>query len=175
MIGKHIVSLAVLSLSVSSLLAMPNLAFAGQWDDVGIPGSYSVPVPPELAPFSSYPVSRVCYVESQGKTYVGYNLPAELTGSQTSAIILSGESTTAETFSLHGPDETANCQRDRAQAKVSCRVAYGHLSFDMAERAKILSEKFPDLKELDGRSKVSALFSTEPIGIIEFADMPAVR
>jgi hypothetical protein len=132
-------------------------------------GEYSVPVPPELEPYASYPLDDVCWY-SDGKTLsLGYTLPDELTGSK-NPIVLTGEDTGQATFKLAGDHGDADCSRGDSMS-VSCRISYRKLNFDVDSVKQILSSEFPDPVQLTQRSAVSAVFRSDPIGVITFPDL----
>jgi hypothetical protein len=160
-------------------------AYAGYEDDVGVPnrspavlaektvpGTYSVPVPAALEPYSSYPVAKVCWYAEGEKIGLGYLLPIELTGFDNSDIRLSGAAPAGQTrFTLTGDHGVAVCTR--ADGQVSCRVEYERLPIDATRVDLELSRQFRDPFELGARRDVSTLFQHEPVGIISFPDLPS--
>jgi hypothetical protein len=156
---------------IFSLQIFALSAFAIEWET---PGSYSVPVPPDLQSFASYPLSGVCFFQDGDQVAVGYNLPAELTGRTDSDIVLKGTMGPDGVAQAIGEHATAVCTKDLGTNTVSCDVHYFDLAMDYDNRLATLVKEFPNPTDLNGRIKVASIFSGEgePHGIVTFANTP---
>jgi hypothetical protein len=161
-------------LSAVLLLPLQALACDGpQGQSVLIQGEYSVPVSPELEPFSRYPVDDFCWGKEGESVMLEYSLPRELTGAPV-AVVLKGQDNGQDKFLLEGPLGKAECTREGSAElrNVKCMVRYQNLQMNFGQAARLLVEKFSEPSELMARMKVTILFQGEPEGIIAFPLAP---
>ena len=126
---------------------------------------YSVPVPPELEPYASYPLEGVSLCRLDGGLELGYSLPALLLGKKTRVSFQGGLNAATGTYELSGADGTASCSI--AEGQWICHEAFVGLVVDLAEVAK--ETEGLDPVEAEARLKVAELFSIDPIGILDFS------
>jgi hypothetical protein len=131
---------------------------------------YSVPVSEVLEPYASYPNDQgIGFIIDGQKAILVYHLPKELTGLTTSEIILKGEVGAGDSFELRGTCGAVGvCKKLATDQKISCRIKYERLAFDLPARRKILRARYTNPLELAGRTQVARLFSKEPVGILTF-------
>ena len=148
---KRILALTLLSLS------LPVLANGY--------GAYTVPVPPELAPYATFMLNDSNVMSDSTGVVVSYDLPAELVGPNHPTIILSGKQRQGGIMILEGKYGEASCFT-RAE-KVECIVQYDDLEIDLAGVESILNQRIADPHERELRLQVAKIFSGEPVGIVE--------
>ena len=150
---KNIFALALLSLS------LPVLADAY--------GTYTVPVPPELAPFAQFVLNDSQITSDNTGVVVSYDLPIELVGPNHPTIVLGGKQRPGGIMILQGEYGDASCFT-RAE-KVECIVQYEDLEIDLAGVERILAARNIGPHERELRLQVAKIFSGEPVGIVEIS------
>lgn len=174
MVQKSLGTSAKSAFSIAGLLATV-LAGTGAWalpyEDADLrPAVYSVPVSAALEPYANYPIREIGFRVESGQVFIGYHLPAELTGLATSEIILKGEVGTGASYEVKGTGGAVGvCQRS-SERKISCRIEYGLLEFNAVTRRQLLQDEFKDPRELAARTEVAHAFASEPIGILSFEE-----
>jgi hypothetical protein len=148
---KKILALTLLSLS------LPVLADAY--------GTYTVPVPAELAPFATFMLNDSQVTQDSTGVVVSYDLPAELVGPNHPTIVLGGKHRQGGIMILEGEYGEASCFS--RNAKLECIVQYEDLEIDLAGVENILNQRIADPHERELRLQVAKIFGGEPVGIVE--------
>jgi hypothetical protein len=126
-------------------------------------GIYSVPVPPDLEPFSHYAIDSVTACRRGTRVELGYKLPALLVGKPVRVGFSGTYDDAAGAFVLTG-DGTANCQV--TDGSWSCFEEFAGISVDLEAVVDETVGLSPD--EAAGRLDVAEAFSVDPIGILDF-------
>lgn len=126
-------------------------------------GVYSVPVPPELTPYASYPIDSITACRRANRVELGYRLPALLVGKPARVSFEGSYDADGGVFALSG-DGTATCEV--VDGSWSCLEHFVGITVDLEEVAKEV-ENLP-LDVAEGRLDVAAHFGGDPIGILDF-------
>ena len=130
-------------------------------------GHYTVPVPPSLAGAATFSVSQVDWLVAGDVATVHYYLPAGLVGgvveiemsgvigADLSSVVLAGEKGTA---SCHAVDWTVTCNETFANL--------GALPISMDVVRSVSATEYSGSP--DDRAAVAAVFSSDPIGVLDF-------
>ncbi len=130
---------------------------------------YSVPVPPALEPYASYPLEDVslCNQPAGGPPGIelGYSLPALLVGKKQRVAFAGAYDAATDTYALSGDNGTATCHPTGAAWR--CDEAFVGLVHDLEEVAKEAEDLDP--AEAQARLEVAEIFRGDPIGILDFS------
>ena len=130
-------------------------------------GRYSVPVPPELAPYAEYPIDSITACRRGALVELGYKLPALLVGKETHVGFSGSYDDVAAAFVLSG-NGTATCEV--TAGSWSCFEEFAGIGVDLAAVAEETEGLSTD--EAQGRLDVSQFFGADPIGILDFVPEP---
>jgi hypothetical protein len=125
--------------------------------------TYTVPVQdPALQPYATFETDSG-QIERQGnQVTLTYQLPQELTGTQTSVTMIGVEVPGEVTMDLSGPQANATCTTS------SCTIRYKNLNLDESKTRDFLLNKDISRDEFNGRMQVFRHFEGDPIGILHF-------
>jgi hypothetical protein len=138
--------------------------------DVAVPGTYTVPVSPELEPYSSFAVDRVTFcADDSGEVGLDYDLPELLVGKSLKVSFRGPFDSVAGVYRLTGRDGDADCTPVSEGFRCDERLA----PFDIDGAA--VDRKLADLPadEAAARRDVATHFGQDPIGVLTFT--PASR
>jgi hypothetical protein len=126
-------------------------------------GVYSVPVPPELEPYASYPVDDITLCWTGSAVQLGYSLPALLVGKKQRVSFTGSYDEPSGDFVLASDDGTATC----TPADVwSCAEIFTGIEVDLEEVAEEVEDLDP--VEAQARLEVAKRFEVDPIGLLDF-------
>lgn len=128
-------------------------------------GSYTVPVPTELAPYATFSLPDAKLERNATHVTLSYKLPAELVGADHEAITLKGKIRPGRALLLTGKYGDASCLS--TNGKTECVVEYDDLEQDMTSAEAAIAVRTQDLAERAARLEVAKLFGSEPVGIVE--------
>jgi hypothetical protein len=129
--------------------------------------SYFVPVPEELTPWATYPVTRVVVRRDGDNLEIRYGFPRWLSGVRT-RIVLTGalpEGTTTFDVSA-GELGTGTCTRDGAYFE--CVEVLPGLEVDREKAREEMEGAGLAAEEIDKRLDVTDSFAVDPIGVLTF-------
>lgn len=133
-------------------------------DSGELPGTYTVPVSPELDPYATFDVQNVEFCEREGAVVLDYDLPALLVGKETKISFRGAPGVTA-VYRLAGNNGTADCAA--ANGTWSCQEHLTGLEVDSSALDERLASLPPT--EASGRRAVASVFGNDPIGVLTFA------
>ena len=132
---------------------------------VDIPsGTYSVPVPAELAPYASYSITDITFCETAGVATLAYKLPALLVGAEQRVAFQGTWSAASSSFELSSKDGNASCSR--SGTLYTCTEHFTNLEIDSDKLTKELA--LLPAADAANKAEVAAVFGQDPIGILTF-------
>jgi hypothetical protein len=151
---------AALSTTVQSSKPLPTTSGS-------FPGHYTVPTPANLADAARFSVDSVDWIVDNGTVTLRYYLPLGLVGGtievEMSGLLAAG----ATSVDLRGAHGAASCKT--RGSLVSCSEAFknlGDLPISMKVVRAVAESEYPGPAE--DRMHVSLLFSSDPIGVVDF-------
>jgi hypothetical protein len=140
---------------------------AGGSDQRSSSASYFVPVPEELTPWATYPVSRVVVRQDGDNLEIRYGFPRWLSGVR-ARIVLTGVSPEGTTTFCVSAGElgTGTCTRDGA--RFECAEVLPGLEVDREKAREEMAAAGLAAEEIDKRLHVTDSFAADPIGILTF-------
>lgn len=145
--------------ALSFFISLPTFAAAY--------GTYTVPVPPQLAPYATFVMNDSQITRDNTGVVMTYDLPVELVGPNHPTIVLGGKHREGGIMLLEGEFGEASCFT-RAE-KVECIVQYEDLEIDIAGVERILAARNISPHERELRLQVAKIFGGEPVGIVEIS------
>ena len=146
-----------------------SLLFLALMANTGIASSYGVPVPDELADYSSYSNTPASGTIKDGVLSVSYCLPEVLVGKKTPELRFTGR-VTSDFIQVSGPHVHGVCMRSKIKP-LTCVLRYPELRIDVASRDEALDAAFSG-EALAMRREVSRLFISDPAGILSLQLAP---
>lgn len=135
---------------------------------IAFEGSYSAPVPDELKPHATTPVSDIRWATGDNNRMIlSFTVPSDLTGSEVMSLEFREVGRPAAGFiDLSGPQGRATCIS--SQAQVICVLKYSRVNPNLQDVEAHLTAKYSDLSIRESKIRVAHRFAIEPAGLLEF-------
>lgn len=124
-------------------------------------GTYEVPVPDPLQPYSVYHMEITDDVYSKGPNIFTFPLPESLIGKKRVFKMVR----VGDTDNWQGDDVSGTCQTLKKYFR--CEVKFRNLEVDKNQVSEKIQKEFPK-EDLEKRLEVAMRFAGEPIGIVTY-------
>jgi hypothetical protein len=155
-----------------SVIVAALVCWVGTASATPLQGSYSVPVPTELAPYATFAVEGKMVDAREKSRVFSYDLPEELVGKKKLEILLKETGADKGLALFEGNIANAACINGKANDLLMCFVHYHSLTFSVSDTEQLLSGKYSAAEGLGGRIQVVRSFNETPGGVIRFPAVP---
>lgn len=122
-------------------------------------GSYTLPMPQDLAAYASYPLKAATWLEQDGYAVFTYVLPEDLSGNpdEEMTMIAPIATTTSSFFPMvcHRTGSDAYCSQ--STNGLACTVMFRNLGFDETKVNAFLDQKYGVSPETEKRKRAAAI------------------
>ena len=136
-------------------------------DDRSEQASYRVPVPQELAAWATYPIDRVEIEQDDRRIEIRYEFPRWLNGVGADIVLEAANAADSTSFDVTA-SELGSGTCTRAGARFECSEFLPGIAVDRGMARKHMLESNLAGGEIEQRLRVTDLFATDPIGVLEF-------
>ena len=126
------------------------------------PGTYFVPVPPELEPYALFSLESVRLELRGDELELQYDLPELLLGEARQISFRGGAAASGE-YQLEGDEGVARCRR--SAGRLRCDEVLGGVDIDTRKIDRLLATM--PRAEASARRSVADRFTIDPIGVLE--------
>jgi hypothetical protein len=150
-----------------SILALASAAALA--DSKPVIGTYTLPMPAELADLTSYPLTTATLRVEDQLVVVDYDMPEDLTGEAHYSMTMVGDANemmTSEFFPMvcHRTGSTATCAR--SGNGIACTLQFRNLGLSPERVNAFLDQKYGVSAETERRKRASATVQSDAVGTL---------